>query len=138
MLRFARLAIPAAITPSANASGTANAVSSNAIRCHARASASAAGIVATPARPRTTATQARRLLLCVRATTCCRRNRTADHAGHGDERQDVRQGLEQDRGVRPCRRLCHPKRQRSRKAEQKRSEERRVGKECRYRWWTEH
>src|SRR5438128_9644975 len=123
MLRLAGRASPTATTPSTNANGTANAASSSAIRCDARARTIAAGIVATPARPSTTATQARRLLLCVRATTCSWRNRAADDPGDGDQRQNVRQRLEQDGGIRPRRRLRHAERQRGREPEQKRCRE---------------
>ena len=65
----------------------------------------AAGTDATATRPeRATASEARWLLLLTYGLAIgCGRDRAADHAGDGDQRQDVRQRLE-EHGVRAARR----------------------------------
>src|SRR5919108_5877456 len=66
----------------------------------------AAGIVATATSPTSADSTALQLvgrswlLLLVWAANGCGRDRPSDHAGDGDERQDIRQGLEE----RPVRR----------------------------------
>src|SRR5215210_1612902 len=45
--------------------------------------------------PRAASFRARSLLLLVRPSNGCRRDRSADHAGDGDQREDVRQRLEE-------------------------------------------
>src|ERR671937_1786979 len=90
------------------------------MRADRYATSTAAGIVATPASPTSTATQARRLLLRVRATTRCGRNRAADHSGHRDQREDIRDDLEERQRTRPRRRLLEPKCKRLRKPEEQR------------------
>src|SRR4051812_42927718 len=57
----------------------------------------AAGTASAPTRPRTTASDARWLLLDVGAANCCGWNRAADHTGDGDQRQDIRKRLEEYR-----------------------------------------
>src|SRR4051794_29268033 len=63
----------------------------------------------------------RALLLSIRATDGCGRDRAADEAGHGDQREDVRKGLE-ERGRRAGV-LRQPVGERRREAEQQRRAE---------------
>src|SRR5204862_158395 len=62
-----------------------------------RERATAAGTAATPARPSRTASEARWLLLRIRASDGGGRDRAADHAGDSDQGEHVRQGLEEHR-----------------------------------------
>src|SRR5436190_10429201 len=83
-----------------------------------RERATAAGTAATPARPSRTASEARWLLLRIRASDGGGRDRAADHAGDSDQGEHVRQGLEEHRrrvGV-----LGEPERERGRGAEEDR------------------
>src|SRR5438093_634493 len=115
-LRRARLAIPTLRMPRRNASGTANDASRSTNRFDSRATATAAGIVRTPAMPSTTAAQALRLLLSIGPATRRGRDRPADHAGDSDQGQHVRQRTEEHGLARP--RLLEPERQRVRESEQ--------------------
>src|ERR1041385_155752 len=64
---------------------------------------------------------ARALLLLIRASNGCGRDRTADHACHGDQREDVRQRLEERRRVVGARRKAV--RKRGRETEEQRGAE---------------
>src|SRR3954471_8435133 len=98
-----------------------------------RVAATAAGSAASESAPSTTAAAAagfRRgrsaaLLLDVRTANGCRGDRAPDHAGHGDQRQHVREGLEQGCGAAGVRREAL--RERAREAEQKCRRERTAG-----------
>src|SRR5579862_5324181 len=107
-----------AIKPSTKAMGTpASSACSSVTRCTSQDEATAAGSVATASTP-TVIPAAPRLLLDIGAAVGGRRDRTPDHAGNGDQRQDVGQGLEQDRGGARVGR--QPVRERGREAEQER------------------
>src|SRR5437588_5054491 len=138
--RFARArrAITSATTARRNASGIAQPASSKPTRFERRETSIAAGSVSRLATANTNATQARVLLaafgvvtfqggrspassvlfslLDVRAASGGGWNRAADHAGHGDQGQDVRERLEEDGGVAPG--LCEAERERGRASEQ--------------------
>src|SRR5262245_65643616 len=89
--------------PSTNATGTATPAwrSRRSSRCSVTRTAT--GIAAVASRPQTSDQTAARfrgfvpLLLDVGAANCGGRDRAADHAGHGDQRQEVRQGRDQVR-----------------------------------------
>src|SRR3954471_3836544 len=87
-----------------------------------RETSTATGSVSRPRSARINATHARALLLDVGAASGCRRGCTADHGGDGDQREDVRQRLEEDGRSGP--RLLEPERERRRAAEQERGGER--------------
>src|SRR4051812_23616591 len=95
--RFAAAKVSTA-SPIATGMPQAAAISRTSGDCRARPIA--AGIASTAPSPSRSATEARwldALLLLVGSTNGCGWNRAADHAGHGDQGQDVRQGLEQRR-----------------------------------------
>src|SRR6266581_8294231 len=71
------------------------------MRLERRETSIAAGSVKSAARPTTSAAQALRLLLDVRTASRRGWDRPADHAGDGDQGQDVGQCLEQDGRVPP-------------------------------------
>src|SRR6266571_9094085 len=71
------------------------------MRVERRATSIAAGIVSTPASPSSNATQALRLLLDVGPANGRWWYRPADHAGDGDQGQDIGQRLEQHRRAPP-------------------------------------
>src|SRR6266516_2297284 len=114
-----------ATSPSRKANGTAYAASSSPIRLDRAATSIAAGSVRSARSPRKSATRARALLLDVGPATRCRRDRPADHAGDGDQGQDVRKCLEEDCRVPP--RIGEAARERGRAAEQQRGSERAEG-----------
>src|SRR5262245_24404245 len=94
-------------------------------RSDRRVSTIPTGTAATEARPKTTAPQARTFaFLLLRVGTSIRggRDRAADHAGDRNQRQHVRERLEQRR--RAVRVRGKPVRERRREAEQERGVER--------------
>src|SRR4051794_28209245 len=107
-----------AAIPHAAATGTAHTASTSRTPAVCRDTTTAAGTTTVATRPRTTASDARWLLLDVGAANSCRWDRAADHAGDGDQRQDVRKRLEEYRrrvGVRG-----EAERERGRRAEEDR------------------
>src|SRR4051812_45477038 len=105
-----------AASPQPRATGIAQTASRRRTPAVCRETTTATGTAATARRPRRTANEARWLLLRVRAATGGGRNRAADHTGDRDERQDVRQRLEDYRrrvGVRG-----EPEREGRRRAEE--------------------
>src|SRR5581483_4079294 len=107
-----------AAAPQSAAIGIAHAASRSGIPAVRCATAIAPGTAATPTRPSTTATEARWLLLRVGASNGGGRGRAADDAGDGDQRQHVRERLEEDGGGVGVRR--EPERQRGRRTEEDR------------------
>src|SRR5436189_2627062 len=90
-----------AATPQTAATGMAQTASSSRTPTVWRESTTATGTAAAAASPSRSASEARWLLLRIRPPHRGRRDRAADHAGDGDEREHVRQRLEQHRrGVR--------------------------------------
>src|SRR6266536_5019724 len=94
------------------------------MRVERRATSTAAGIVSTPARPKTIESQARALLLLVGPSTRGGRNRAADHSGDRDQREDVRQRLEERPRRLAVRRRKLDEGERACEAEQQRRSER--------------
>src|SRR5882757_7129908 len=85
-----------AAIPQARATGIAQTASIRRTPAVCRESTTATGTAATARSPRSTATEARWLLLRVRAANGGGRDRAADHAGDRDEGQHVGQCLEDD------------------------------------------
>src|SRR5438034_514259 len=79
----------------------ASSAPSSSTRVESSAVTTPAGTASVDSAPRTAARRAAALLLDVRATNGGGRNGTADHAGDGDQRQHVRESLEQRAVVRP-------------------------------------
>src|SRR5262245_53771580 len=101
--RRARVPSTKAASPSTAPTGTATAASRRSRPSRFSANTIAAGTHATASAPSTTESRPRQLgsalLLLVRATTRCRWDGTADHAGDGDDREHIWQGLEQHFGL---------------------------------------
>src|SRR3954451_88152 len=121
-LSRARFAMIRATRPSRNESGIASPASSSPIRGERRETSTAAGKTSRPRTASTSATHERLLLLDVGAASGGGRGCTADDARDGDQRQHVRQRLEEHRRRRP--RLLEPERECRRAAEQERRCER--------------
>src|SRR5438067_4760021 len=89
-----------ATRPATTATGIAYAASRSETPAVACATATPAGTASAATRPKSAASDARWLLLRVRAANGGGRHRAADDAGHGDQGEDVRQCLEEHgRGV---------------------------------------
>src|SRR5262249_19138332 len=127
--RRARSSASSASSPDAAVIATA---SSRAIRSERPEAQIAAGPTARVTIPTTTRRRAyqfarvRALLLSVRATNSSGRDGAADQAGHGDDRQDVRERLEK-RGGRARVDVLERVRERGREAEEERRAERSEG-----------
>src|SRR5207237_738652 len=87
------------------------------------ANAIATGSAATASRPASSAAAAAGLLLRVGTANGGGRDRAADDARDGDQRQDVRKGLEERAVVRPALDVLEPGGDRAREAEEERGPE---------------
>src|SRR5437870_3421762 len=121
--RRARRARTSAATPRTAATGTPAAAWTSFTRAESWASATLAGSAATASRPAASAAGAAGLLLCVGAANGGGRDRAADDARDGDQRQDVGQGLEERAVVRPALDVLEPGGDGAREPEQKRGSE---------------
>src|SRR5262245_14276676 len=117
--------------PSTKATGTATPAWSRRRSSPCSVTRIATGIAAVASRPRISDQTAARfrgfvpLLLDVGAANCGGRDRAADHAGHADRRQDVRQGRDQVR--RDVRLALEWDREREAEPEEERRDERPAG-----------
>src|SRR5437588_5014631 len=121
--RRARRARTSAATPRSAATGAPAAAWTSLTRAESCASATAAGSAATARRPAASAAVAAGLLLRVGAANSGGRDRAADDARHGDQREDVGQGLEEGAVVRPALDVLEPGSDGAREAEQERGPE---------------
>src|SRR5207302_2914551 len=121
--RRARRAKKMADKPRIAATGIPAAACSSFTRAESCANATAAGRAATARSPGASAPGAAGLLLLVGSANGGGRNRAADDAGNGDERQDVGQGLEERAVVRPSLDVLEARGDGAREAEQERGPE---------------
>src|ERR687887_1065558 len=120
--RRARRASHRAATPSTAATGIPPAAWRSFTRVETWASATAAGSAATASRPAASAPGAAGLLLLVGTANGGGRDRAADDAGDGDQRHDVRKGVE-ERAVDVAVVLAEALGERRREAEEERGAE---------------
>src|SRR5438105_4722743 len=109
--RNARRARTSAVIPRTAATGIPAAAWRSFTCGETCATATAAGSAATASRPAASAPGAAGLLLLVGTANGGGRDRAADHAGDGDQRQDVGQGLEERAVVRPAFDVLEPGRE---------------------------
>src|SRR5205823_1371982 len=121
--RRAARATSTAAKPKTVAIGAPKPAWSSVTRGETCATAIAAGSAATAASPSANASRASGLLLLVGAANRCRRDRAADHSCDRNQREDVRERLEEDGVRRPVGNAAEPLRERAREAEEERSTE---------------
>src|SRR5918911_114687 len=121
--RRARRARRSATAPRSAATGIAAEAWRSFTRAESWASATPAGSAATASRPAASAQGAAGLLLLVGTANGGGRDGAADHAGDGDQRQDVGQGLEERAVVRPSLDVLEARGDGAREPEQERGAE---------------